>query len=121
MLATGTDTGWVAHAVGVATLAGSFNDPVKRRCAWILEHQFGRSRNRMRAELQVGPDRSGSPLAEGGIVWRTWAKGPLSWPERSGATPSASAWSPSPFQVVAAAESRDITLHRVHEKDGAER
>nr|WTB32970.1 hypothetical protein OG781_29020 [Streptomyces sp. NBC_00830] len=28
---------------------------------------------------------------------------------------------PSPFQVVAAAESRDITLHRVHEKDGAER
>ncbi|MFD4226536.1 hypothetical protein [Streptomyces sp. NPDC058545] len=31
------------------------------------------------------------------------------------------AWSPSPFQVVATAESREITLHRVHEKDGAER
>ncbi|UNM10292.1 hypothetical protein J4032_01100 [Streptomyces formicae] len=34
---------------------------------------------------------------------------------------SAAAWSPSPPQAVAAADSHDSSLHRIHAKDGAER
>lgn len=62
MLATGADTGWVAHAVGVATLAGSFNEPVKHRGARILEPQFGRLRLRTRPHLGDADLRQSDPV-----------------------------------------------------------